>query len=225
MRTLVTVLVLWASAPALAQSQYARGAGVFVNLQDVGYSSTGRPWASGTLGYRLSDHADVGLWVGYKTGEWGSRASAGPTVGLTQPIGRDWSARLEGSGRYESARLDGQRYDGTGGADVRLASVSEDVTATVGRPLPLPGSFQMRPTAGVYATARQGLGRDAAFERVPSVQEYAQVGLHLELPITFRMLGTESAVTTAVRIGLAGEGTTTPGEYGAYSGMGLRVNL
>lgn len=225
MRLLVAALILLASVPALAQSQYASGPGAFVNLYSLGYSSTGRPWARGTVGYRLSDHADVGLWVGYKAGEWGRNVSVGPTVGLTQQIGRDWSARLEASARYGSVRLDGEPYGRESGMTTSSTTVSEDLTATVGRPLPLPGSFQMRPTIGVYATGRQALSLDAALERTPTVQEYAQVGLHLELPITFRILGTESAVTTAVRIGLAGEGTTTPGEYGAYSGMGLRVNL
>ena len=210
------------SAPALAQSQYAAGRGAFVSIASVGYSSTDRPWGEGSVGYRFSDRIDASLHAGYKTGEFRSSWAVGPTLGLTQPLGNDWVVRTEASVQLASDSRD-RAQDGVTSV---IASAAQDLTVTAGRRLPLTGSLWMRPSVGLYGTARQRTGGNAPADAFSELAEYAQAGVHVEFPVAFRVFSTDAAVTLAQRWRVAGEpGFTEPGEGSAYTGVGLRANL
>ncbi len=237
MRIIAAVLVLLASLPALAQSQYASGSGAYVALEVLSFNRSGLQHADATVGARLAGGVDAGLRLGYEGAGsgYGRAFSGGPVLGLSRPIGRGLEGRVEGAVRY--ATLDGRSatIDPAPGGDTsfHLKTVTEDVTATVSRTFRIAGSVRIRPAFGVYATAIQTLDSDVnAGAGTPA----DRAGLHLHLPVSFRLLGADVVwAPTVFRLTLVPgarlQGVNDEGYYEAlagreaFAGSGLRVNF
>lgn len=240
MRPLVAALALLASAPALAQSQYADGRGAYVALETFDIGAGRLQKADATVGVRLAGGADAGLRVGYTAvgaGE-GRSFSGGPTAGISRPLGKGFVGRVEGALRYVS--IDGvsagvEPVPGAG-ASFQSKTMTEDITATVSRPVRVVGSVRIRPAIGVYATAIQTLDADQRFEGVGGIGAPAgRAGLHLHVPVSFRVFGADAVWAPAVfRLALVPnarlEGVNDTfydrlAGTDAFAGSGFRLNL
>ena len=226
---LVSALALAATlaTPALAQTQYADSSGGYVALNSVSFGGQDVLGLNATIGYRFSAGADVGFQLGRE--KYGSSESfvAGPTAGFSRRIGSGWTGRVEGSVQYitlnGSTRIYSEEAPG-GASDVyRIRDLREDVTVTASRPLRLAGSFSIRPTLGLFATGRQGLTAD--YSGTAGRSDSYAAGVHLELPLTFKVFGRDAAWVTARRFAVAGSNALLGSDRRGYAGGGLRLNF
>ncbi len=231
MRLVALALLAVVALPATAQSQFSDESGIFLTfdefrLQRVGGGSGGEGQVG--VGYRFGNGADVALHGGYGIGGLGDDSqdhslwSLGGVAGYSVRPADRTLARVEGGVTYarfsttfqESATRPFLAYDGS--------SLQFDASATVGRDLPIAGTLAVRPTVGVYGQARRFL----TFEGSDNVAALAtgdwrhDLGLHVEAPITFRLLGTTAAVVPALRRSLGGNGV--PAQGGT---LGFRLNF
>ena len=223
---LAVLLALALSLPVAAQSQFADSAGTYVSVGGFpvawGGSNVGlRLGTSVEVGRRFGNGVDAGLIGSYEA--YGTRAEAwsvGATGGLTRPAPLGTVARLQATALYRSGDYDS--------ADVSYGqtSVLGDVSATVGRSVPVVGSFRLQPTVGVFARVDQALtfrseGFDPAIE--PSFRPYALTGVQLELPLTFRLFGADATFAPGLRMGVGSRG------WGRYAsgvpGGAFRLNF
>lgn len=197
MRLVLAALVLLASVPALAQSQYADSAGVFVSLNQFQINSGGLRELDGTVGYRFASGTDLGIRVGHYGGFNYDETQLGLLAGITRRIGTGSSGRLEGAVQYGSSGGTRQRFMTPGDApneyDYRLRSVSADLSAMIGQRIPLGGSLALRPAVGGYATARRFVSREYPEGTLQVERTAASGGVQFELPLTFRLLGADAA--------------------------------
>jgi hypothetical protein len=232
MRLSFVVLAALVFAPlASAQSQYAKGEGTYLSLGHLklwgGNGGLSAFELGGEVGRRLGNGVDVGLIGSY--GTYGLRSdtygttgwSAGVTAGLTRPAPLGTVARLQGlvaygrvDGTYPAEDAPALRYD--------RSSLTGDVSATLGKEIPIVGSVRLQPAVGLYgrAAGTVGIGADDSFEQRPGPQFDA--GLQVELPVRFRLFGTDAALVTGVRRSLV------PGEVSMRSTIptvGLRINF
>ncbi len=227
---LVPALALAAllASPALAQTQYADSSGGFVSLNGLTFRNSDLQAVDGTLGYRFSNGVDFGLR--YERSVYGFENSAahqfGPVLGITRPLGAGFSGRAEATvqySTYSSRRTIGFDGQPTDPFDIRVRDLSESVSATVSRRVPLVGSLALRPAVGGYAAARHNLTFD--YPGYPDLQPRTQIGfgLQVEVPITFRLFGQDAAIVPGGRIPLT---LTSAGiEDATYVGGGLRLNF
>lgn len=197
MRLVLAALVVLASVPALAQSQYADSSGAFVSLNDFAFSSGGLQEIDGTAGYRFANGTDLGFRVGHYGSFSYDETQLGLLAGVTRKFGTGASARLEGAVQLGSSGGVRQRFTRDGifldEYDFRLRSVATDLSATVGQRIPLGGSLALRPAVGGYATARRFVTRDYPEGTLRVDQTAASGGVQFELPLTFRLFGTDAA--------------------------------
>lgn len=227
------------SAPALAQTQYADSSGGFVVLHSLSFGQSGasvqRAIDAG-VGYRFASGVDASLRVARRSSGFGSATALGPTVGMTRPLGAGFTGRLEGS---VLASRTSASYRGYGDVvsgqpvDVQVRSLRADLTASVSRPVRLVGSLRLHPTLGVFArtgTERVTFDGEPADRAEPFPE--ARTGLHVALPLSFRLFGQTASVEAATRFAVGhgfqfevpGDGSFSPGG-GAYAGGGLRLNF
>lgn len=140
-------------------------------------------------------------------------------------------ARVEASAL--ASRTTGQTRvfwgDGTVSDDaypLHRSALSGDMTASVSRPIRLIGSVRLRPTLSVYGWAairRESIDgpRAIGYSGVPA----SNVGLHVELPLSFRLFGRDVSVAPAVRFPFGSRFRFEPPSDGAYAGGGLRLNF
>ncbi|HEX8386215.1 MAG TPA: hypothetical protein VF576_08530 [Rubricoccaceae bacterium] len=230
--------------PSAAQTNYADSTGYFVSVRDFSVLAEDRYALDAVVGRRLSPALDVGVRVqhaqrGDLFGPYSVRTSVGLGGGLTRPLGRGVSGRVEAAALYTRRRSTSFWVEpgGTQGTDVTLVDhdLAGDVVATVSRGFRLVGSVRARPTAGVYGDAEVYLDRTQTPASVPgfftgsrSVRPYLEGGLHAELPVTFRVFGQEAAVVPYTRLRLAdsfGAVGSGRGRSSAYAGGGFRLNL
>ena len=230
MRLSLAALALVAlAAPSSAQTQYADSAGVYVALHDV--SAFG---AQGSVGYRASNGFDVGIQYarysqdferdGRRTvSEIGTLSSItlfriGPEVGYTRKLSDRVTGRVSASVLYGSSRVQVSASP-TGAGGYNSKGLSSNLTATVARQVPVIGSFQIQPTAGVFVETSRVLERLSTSETSP--QSQAAAGLHLALPLSLRVLGQDVTFAPYAQIPLVG-----PTFYNrTYAGGGLRLNF
>lgn len=227
MRTLLALLLVAIAAPAFAQATYADGTGGYVALHQLGINPIGTLGADATVGYRLRGGLDVGVRLGHETRFGVLRESvAGPVAGITRPVGRGLTGRLEGAVLFSSVSVQQDEVTTADGAVVaassgRVRALSQDVTATLSRSVRLVGSLRARPTVGAYAEASQALSVSGSVEP-GSGRTLASTGLHVELPLSLRVLGRDASVTPVVRLPITGNSDATGA---AYAGGGFRLNL
>lgn len=214
------------SSGASAQTQYADSSGGFVALHQLSFGSGGTRSVDATVGRRLGGGFDAGLRLGYSDYGVGSGISGGPVVGITRPVGRGFVGRIEGAVRYASSSTVIRSSSPFGGEPYALRSLSEDVTATIARPVRIVGSLRLRPTLGLYASAGQRLTLEAPerFQGSPTARSAG--GVHIELPLTFRLFGQDAAFSAVGRVRLVGDPLNGPTSVEpAYAGGGLRLNF
>ena len=94
------------------------------------------------------------------------------------------------------------------------------------RPVRLLGSVRVHPTLGGYVAARTYLQYEDSVYPNFSPPDRAGVGLHLGLPLSFRLFGQDVAVASyaqvPVQVPVTGE---FRGLSGPYGGGGLRLNF
>ena len=221
------------SAPS-AQTQFADSAGVYVSLHDIRLHG-----AEGSVGYRTSGGFDYGLRYRRFTQDYESRGvrlasvegeltsvrtfRIGPELGYTRQLSDRIVGRVSASVLYSSSRItlvDSPEPDVTRYRGYSTQNLASNLTATVARRVPVVGSFQIQPTAGLFVETRRTLYSDfSAGGAFP--QGRAAAGLHLELPISFRLLGQDVTLSPHGQVPLVG-----PNFYDqAYAGGGLRVNF
>ena len=216
---------LIAATPALAQTQYADSSGTFLAFNGLGLQPGIE--IDATAGQRLGRGFDAGFRVGYRqyesafSDQYGF--TAGPVVGLTKALGSGFSGRVEGAFLHTSYRGDFSTRSNFSSERFARQALVQDLTATISHPVRVVGSLRLRPTVGLYATATQSLSVErpaqyGSLSRGPWLQE----GVHLELPLTFRLFGQDAAIAPVFRINLGYDnlGTSAP-----YSGGGLRLNF
>ena len=217
------------SSPSAAQSQYADSTGGYLALHELGFGSGGARGIDGTLGRRLRGGLDVGLRLGYSSYGTGSDVSGGPVVGITRPVGRGFVGRVEGALHYASwSATFTSLQDAPEGEVLAFAqrSLAEDVTATLARPVRLVGSLRLRPTLGVYATAAQRLTYTAPERFRNADGTRAAAGLHIEIPLTFRLFGQDASVAAVGRLPIVGDRLNDLQRVEpACAGGGLRMNF
>lgn len=244
MRRLALVLAAAFALPASAQTHLADSTGGYVGIQSLSFGSGGKYLGvSGdvVLGWRRADGLDFGLRVGGDGDDfWAGQVRTmqsefriGPAVGYTRPLGRGLLGRVEGAALYETFdyRASGEvlvynpDLDGPETVSERTVGshrLSGSVTAALARPVRLVGSVRLHPTLGGYVAA-DGFARysDSAY---PSTDPSARVGagVHLGLPLSFRLFGQDVAVASYARIPLT-QGFR--GVTGPHAGGGLRLNF
>jgi hypothetical protein len=229
--SLLTLTALFLAPLASAQSQYGEGDGTYVSLGTLklwgGNGGISGVELGGEVGQRLGDGVDVGLigsygTFGLRSDEYGTTSwSAGVTAGLTRPAPLGTVARLQGlalygstDGTYPDSDAPPLRYD-------RSVAVG-DVSATLGKEIPVIGSVRLQPTVGLYgrAVGTVDIGADDSFEQRPPAR--LDAGLQFELPVRFRLFGADVALVTGVRRSLvSGDGSTRP----VIPTAGLRINF
>ncbi|PAP78404.1 hypothetical protein [Rubrivirga marina] len=227
----VALAALLLAPLASAQSQYADGEGTYLSLGHLklwgGNGGLSGVEFGGEIGRRLGDGVDVGLigsygTYGLRSDEYGTTGwSAGVTAGLTRPAPLGTVARLQGLVAYGS--VDGT-YPEADAPDLRFdrSSLTGDVSATLGKEIPIIGSVRLQPAVGLYgrAVGTVDIGADDSFEQRPGPR--LDAGLQFELPVRFRLFGTDAALVTGIRRSLV------PGEVSARSAIpmvGLRINF
>ena len=222
-RSLPALLAFALALPAAAQSQYADSAGTYVSVGGfpISYGGSGLGLQLGTsveVGRRFGNGFDAGLTGSLVT--YGTRAtswSVGAAAGLSRPAPLGTVARLQAAASYG-----GLSYDYTG-LQLRSTSVRGDVSATVGRSVPLVGTLRLRPAVGVYGAVSQRLSLDNPSDLRAGAATRVDGGVQVEVPLTFRLFGKDAAVIGRYRVsgwgdvGLYGEGN--------YPGGGFRLNF
>ncbi len=223
MRRLVPVALLaLAVSPAIAQTQYADSAGVYVSLIDVSVGRVGS--FEGEAGVRLPGGVDLGLALRTSAGNGFRSFRAGPVVGITRAVGSGFIARATATAQYV-AFSHTARASNTGlfvdPYDYSVSEIREDVSATLGRRIPIVGSVAFQPAIGAYAVALQRIKIDRPSAALPVEGEDYSLGVQFEIPITFRMFGLDAAIAPVTRFSLRGSPyleQTTPG-------VGYRLNF
>ena len=225
------------ASPALAQTQYADSSGGFVVLHGLAFgTSSYTRFIDASVGYRFTSGLDASLRVASR-GSLGSTTALGPTVGITRPLGAGFMARVEGSvlASQSSGYVHFSADGSTSELPVRVQhrALRTDVTATVMHSVRLLGSLRMHPTLGLYV--RTGTER-VTFDGTPADRDApfdeARAGMHVALPLSFRLFGQTASVEAAMRFSphhgfsfeVPGDATFSPGG-GAYAGGGLRLNF
>ncbi len=226
MRLLAAALAVLASVPALAQTQYADSSGGFASLNEITLSGDGLQGLDGTVGYRFSNGTDLGLRIGYASGFNYDGTRLGVITGVTRSVGAGFTGRLEGTVEYLTTGGVRSTFSDAGvfqnAFDYRFRSVREDVSATVGRRVPLLRSLALMPSVGGYAVARQLVSAEYPAGTFQVDGSTIAAGVQGELPLTFRLFGKDAAIAVFNRFGLTGArtlGTDIP------SGGRLRVNF
>ena len=232
---LVTAAALVAALAAVptAQTQYADSAGVYVALQGVSVYNR-----AVSVGYRLPSGFDYGIQYNRYSRELefseldlvegrfvsSSFFKVGPEVGYTRALSDRVTGRISASVLYTSSRatqLTTLEADQTGYSSYTGRSLASNIAATVSRQVRVAGSFQVQPTVGVFAETRRALYSN--FPRVgePGPQSQAAAGIHLGLPLSFRLLDQDVTFAPYAQIPLLGPDFKTR----TYAGGGLRVNF
>ena len=226
---LVPALALAAllASPALAQTQYADSSGGFVSLNKLALLTRGAQDVDGTLGYRFSNSTDAGLRIAHFNDPVYDETQLGLITGITWPVGAGFTSRVEGAVRYKTSGGVRQLYTRGSASgdeyDYRFRSVGADVSATVGRRIPLGGSLAFRPSVGGFAATRRFVTRDFPAGTFQVNRSATSAGVQGELPLTFRVLGADAAfVPFFGRFVLAGSRTV---EADIPSGALLRLNF
>ncbi len=195
--------------PAAAQSGLSDGPGTYAAMNDFQLSSgqddlTGLGMG-GEIGYRFEGGFDVGLIGSLGRNRTDSNVNsdawmAGVTAGLTRSALFGTVARLQAVAAVEIVDLTLSR--GTMSTESYSYSTAVgDVSATLGRTIPVIGSVRIRPTAGLYARVENNLsfeGRGRYADTNPGSN--FDSGLQFELPITFRVLGVDAAFVPSARM-------------------------
>lgn len=243
MRCLALAALLALALPASAQSHLADSTGGYVGIHSLSFGGGKYLGVNGdvVLGWRRADGLDYGLRVGGGGDDtWHSQVSTsvsefriGPTVGYTRPLGRGLVGRVEGAALYEAAdyrasgevRIYNPDLEGVETLSERTVEsrrLSANVTAALSRPVRLAGSVRVHPTLGGFVAA-EGFPRysDSAY---PSFERSARTdaGLHLGLPLSFRLFGQDVAVAAYSQVPLTRD---FRGVTGPYAGGGLRLNF
>ncbi|HEX8299558.1 MAG TPA: hypothetical protein VF594_10410 [Rubricoccaceae bacterium] len=228
---LVSALALAATlaSSALAQTQYADSSGGYVALNGIAFNSDIVLGLDATAGYRFSTGADVGFRLGREKYGTSEAFITGPTAGFARPIGSGWTGRVEGSVQYTTSNGSFVTYPEEAPEGVpssyRFRDVREDITVTVSRPLRLAGSFRLRPTIGLFAAGRQGLTASYTGAGFAGRSDSYATGVHLEIPLTFRVFGQDAAWVTTGRFALTGRDNRGGLSDRSYAGGGLRLNF
>lgn len=209
------------ASPALSQTHLADSTGGYVALHELAFGSAARSALldlDGTVGWRFASGFDVGVRVGYEQ-RLGTDVLVAPTLGYSRPLGGGSFGRIEGAVFY--GERDWIRSSPEAGAvtygDRRVGG---DLTATVSRPVRLLGSVRLHPTLGGYAAVDHRF--DTAYpEDMRPVGAGSDVGVHMGLPLSFRLFGQDVAVSPYARLSLLDGVLSAP----TYGGGGLRLNF
>ena len=204
--------------PASAQSQYADSAGTYISTSGFTIGSGGRFGTQAQLGRRFGNGVDVGVVGSYdRYGEDRAGWSAGAVVGLTRRAPAGTFTRLQASALYQNVDLaysTGDRFASSG--------LVGDVSATVGRSVPVVGSLRFQPTVGVYARASQALTLTFPDRFQDLDRFHAEAGFQAEFPLTFRLFGADATIAPALRFAPGQDGVRA---RGLLPGGGLRLNF
>lgn len=229
MRLVLSALALLIlAAPAWSQSQFADGEGTYITFDEFRLSSSGgvvdRFEVGGEVGRRLGNGVDVGVVGSYGTydrriGSPRSGWSLGATAGITRPAPLGAQARVRGLVAYTAHSFPNTATDGS---TFGWTSATGDLTATLARTVPVVGSVKLQPTVGMYGRVDQMLSVNASdtFQRRDG--PVFDVGVQFELPVRFRLFGTDVALSPAVRYSIVNG--LFPGRQSMGSGL-LRVNF
>lgn len=217
-------LVALSVGSAVAQTQYADSSGAYVAVGALGAAnSSGGVSGTGvdaTVGYRFTSGADAGLRLGRVSAFGGTTNRIGPTAGISRSLGSGVIGRLEASTLFSETHypLSSEGID----YSIRSWEIGGDVTATVSRPVRVVGSVRLRPTLGVYAAAaRRGMDINGPGQFAGDTSPRSS-GLHVEVPLSFRLFGQEAAISQALRFPMTGGFAVT---NGVYAGGGVRLNF
>ncbi len=237
MRCLALAAALALVLPASAQTDLADGSGGYVGIRSLSVGTIGSLDLAGdvSLGWRQANGLDYGVRVGVDRGRattGQNEAWVGPTVGYTQALGRGALGRVEGSALYQAYdytaydRVNVIGSDGTieGGRTVARQSLAANVTATVARPVRLAGSVRLHPTLGGFVAADAPFRFEDSAYPDQSASTRASAGVHIGLPVSFRLFGQGVTVSNAIQVPLTGGGLLR-GFTGPYAGSGLRLNF
>ena len=225
------LLALLIVAPSSAQTHLADGEGLYVGVRDVQVRTEDGKLAgfgvSGELGRRFASGLDVGL-VG-SLGRYGFDSSTtdgaawslGGKVGLTRPAPFGTFTRLEALATVSNSRsaflVEGSPES------YRYGRVGADLEALVGRTVPVVGSVAFQPAVGAYAAAWRATSIETSdhFDALNPREGAVEAGLAFELPVRFRVFGTDAAVVPAGRLSVLNPyDLVTP-----QTGVTLRVNF
>lgn len=228
MRISLAALTLVLLVPAASsQSQYGGGQGAYFGFSGPGLSWTGGDFSGfgmrGEGGRRLGNGVDVGLLgafshYGLHSDQVGVTSwTLGTTAGIARPAPLGTVARLAGLVAYRDHAGDyanGERLD--------RSYLIGDVTASLGKEIPLVGSVRVQPTAGLFAQFAGALDVDASDTFAPNRESKLYSGIQLELPVLFRVLGKDAVLSAGYRIlpGQASGATAT-----TAPGLTFRVNF
>lgn len=226
-RPFLLLSALFVTAAAGAQSPTESNPGFYLSVHDVDISGAdfGDLQTLGTTieaGRRFGGGLEAGLvgsYASYGRGEpQGGRGwSAGLTGGWTRPAPLGTTFRLRGLATFGSSS---STVESGGIETTRLVG---DLSATFGREVPVVGSVRVEPMAGVYAHVLDPmrLAGTGAFAELPPGRTRTETGLQFALPVRFRVLGLDAALTPAVRF----EGLRFGRSSLAVPGMGFRLDF
>jgi len=225
--SLLALAVLITAGPAAAQSQPDDESGTYVMLQDVdltvedgdllGYGVVGE------VGRRFGGGLEAGLLASYGSYRSGSVQSAGWRLGLTSGLAH--AAPLGTTLRFRGlASVGASHATSLEANDFRATTLLGDLSATLGRSIPIIGSLRLEPSVGAYTQANQTLGARGTghFEGLPASRTRLGAGLQVELPVRFRVFGADASVTTGLRRALLGNRAAG---IGLVPGTGLRFDF
>lgn len=213
-------LALVLTAPASAQTQFSSERGSYVSLQSVEFGSLGLEQIGVSAGYRIGNGIDLGVQSAYGQFARGGSFSVGPVAGISRQVGAGFI------GRAEATAVVGQTRVTRTGDVQRLATTTSDAVVTLARSFPVVGSLRVQPGVGMYVAAQRVLAGEV-FQEDPfqPETEFIQTGLHIDLPLTFRVFGADAAYVGYARFAARRPFAVETGRYGSYVGGGLRVNV
>ena len=234
MRLLATAALLAVLAPApSAQTQFADSAGVYVALHGVSIYNR-----AASVGYRLPSGFDYGVQFNrfdvdrqspgleLIEGRFVSNSAfqIGPEVGYTRALSDRVTGRISASVLYTSSRatqLTTLEPDRTRYSSYSAQSLASNLTAAVSRQVRVAGSFRVQPTVGVFAETRRSVYSNFPLVGERGPQSQASAGIHLELPLSFRLLGQDVTFAPHAQVPLVGPDFNNR----TYAGGGFRVNF
>lgn len=204
MRPFAVAAAALLAVPAFAQSHLSDSSGVYVGVQS--YSSS--PTETGaSIGVRHASGFDYGIGGAIRHSEITSGFTVAPQAGYTRRLGDRTFARLDLRLAYSRSAVRGDvferlgyRYSGSG--------LALDASAGLGRSYRLGGSFAVRPSLGVFAEAGRTLSwEEEGLDSAPNLEgdTYRSAGVRAEVPLTFRLFGTDAAVTSTYSRPVGGE--------------------
>lgn len=228
--SLATLAALLLLSPASAQSQYADGEGTYVSLGTLklwGGGGISGIELGGEVGRRLGNGVDVGLIGSYGTyglqSEYSTTSwSAGATAGLTRPAPLGTVARLQGLASYRSTN---GTYPNADAPSLQFdrSHLTGDLSATLGKEIPIIGSVRVQPTVGLYGRAAGTLDIGATDSFEQGRTSSLDAGLQFELPVRFRLFGADVTFVTGVRHSLVPGDDRPP--RSTIPTAGLRINF